>query len=227
MAAAIEEIAARFPTYGSRRIAVMLRRGSTHLLINRKRVRRIMREHGLVCRRKRAMKRTTNSHHPFARFESLVMGLVPERPDQVWVCDITYIKLGNGEFVYLAIVMDVFTRSIRGWSLSRGLGVDLSLAALQQAFLRGVPEIHQTGSRRAIRLSRIRRRVAVETSAGQPGRSGAGSTERLCRKSDSHDQGRRSVLERVPSLRRSCGAGAATSLKPSITASASIRVSAT
>jgi putative transposase len=141
---AIEEIAQRFPTYGSRRIAHQLRRPPYGLAVNRKRVQRIMRERGLVCRRRKASQRTTNSCHPFARFGNLVAGLVIARPDQVRVCDITYIKLGAGEFVYLAIVMDVFTRWIRGWSLSRGLGVELSLAALGQAFRRGVPEVHHS-----------------------------------------------------------------------------------
>jgi putative transposase len=141
---AIQELAAKYPSYGSRRIAAMLRRTAEHPLVNRKRVQRIMREEGLLCRRKRAARRTTNSRHGFARFENLVVGLVIERPNQVWVSDLTYIKLGNREFVYLAIVMDVFTRSIRGWSLSRGLGVDLSLAALQKAFSQGAPELHHS-----------------------------------------------------------------------------------
>lgn len=141
---AIEEIARQFPTYGSRRIAAMLRRSPYCLTVNRKRVQRIMREHGLLCLRKRAGKRTTNSRHEFARFENLVRGLKIERPNQVWVCDITYVRLGHEEFVYLAIVMDVFTRFIRGWSLSRGLGVELSVAALQQALLKGAPEIHHS-----------------------------------------------------------------------------------
>ncbi len=141
---AMQEVAARFPTYGSRRITHQLRRAPYHLTINRKRVVRLMHEQGLVCRRKRVTKRTTNSRHPFARFANLVADLEVTRPDEVWVSDITYIRLGNGEFVYLAIIMDVFTRGIRGWSLSRGLGIELSLAALHQALRSATPHIHHS-----------------------------------------------------------------------------------
>ena len=144
VAQAIEEVARQFPTYGSRRIAHQLRRAPYGLEVNRKRVQRLMRQLGLMGVRKRVGRRTTNSRHPFTRFENLVAGLVSTRPNQVWVADITYVRLGSGEFVYLAIVLDVFTRAIRGWSLARGLGVELSLAALQQAFLRGAPEIHHS-----------------------------------------------------------------------------------
>jgi transposase InsO family protein len=70
--------------------------------------------------------------------------MVITHPDQVWVCDITYIKLGQGEFVYLAIVLDVFTRAFRGWALSHGLGVELTLAALHQALVQGKPGIHHS-----------------------------------------------------------------------------------
>jgi transposase InsO family protein len=141
---AIEEVAARFPTYGSRRITHQLRRAPYHLTLNRKRVVRLMQEHGLVCRRTKATKRTTNSRHPFARFANLVADLEVTRPDQVWVSDITYIRLGSGEFVYLAIIMDVFTRRLRGWSLSRGMGVELTLAALHQALRVATPHIHHS-----------------------------------------------------------------------------------
>jgi len=70
------------------------------------------------------------------------LGIV--RPDQVWVADITYVRLGDSTFVYLAILMDVFTRIMRGWSLSRGLGVELTLAALQGALGKAHPEIHHS-----------------------------------------------------------------------------------
>jgi putative transposase len=65
------------------------------------------------------------------------------RPEQVWVADITYIRLGR-EFVYLAIVMDVFTRSIRGWQLGRSLDQGLTLAALERALVIGTPELHHS-----------------------------------------------------------------------------------
>lgn len=140
----IEEVAAKYPTYGSRRVAAQLWREPYRLQVNRKRVRRIMREQGLVCLRKRRGTQTTNSRHGFARFANLVAGLEVRRPNQVWVCDITYIRLGDGEFLYLAVVMDLFTRSIRGWGLSRGLGAELSLRTLHKALVKGAPEIHHS-----------------------------------------------------------------------------------
>jgi transposase InsO family protein len=143
--AAIESVAAQFPTYGSRRITAQLKRSAPGLLpVGRPRVRRLMRELGLTVRRKKARKQTTNSQHAFPRYPNLVKALIVTQPNEVWVCDITYIKLGNGEFVYLAIVLDVFTRAIRGWALSPGLGVELTLSALQRSLAHGRAEIHHS-----------------------------------------------------------------------------------
>jgi len=141
--AAIQEIAARYPTYGSRRIAAQLRRGPYHFQINRKRVRRLMRELGLVVKPKRKKVATTDSRHPQRHYPNLVEGLEINHPDQVWVADITYIRLGEG-FVYLAVVMDVFTRGIRGWALSRFLDHGLAQEALEIALTKGTPNIHHS-----------------------------------------------------------------------------------
>ncbi|NEQ29198.1 MAG: IS3 family transposase, partial [Microcoleus sp. SIO2G3] len=84
-----------------------------------------------------------NSNHAFKRHPNRVEGLSIARPDQVWVGDITYVKLGS-EFVYLAVLLDVFTRSIRGWHLGRSLETGLTLVALKRALARGKPEIHHT-----------------------------------------------------------------------------------
>lgn len=140
---AIDEVLAEFPTYGSRRMAAQLKRDPHKLLVNRKRARRIMQENGRLQPVKRAKTRTTNSRHPYRRYPNLVLGLAIERPEQVWVSDITYIRLGRG-FVYLAIVMDVFTRVIRGWQLSRSLDQQLALDALNMALEDRVPEIHHS-----------------------------------------------------------------------------------
>ena len=139
----VEELAGQYPTYGSRRITHQLRRTPHLVVVNRKRIQRIMRQNGLLRPVKRRKCRTTNSNHPYPRFPNLVKELVVTRPDQVWVSDITYIRLGNG-FVYLAIVLDVFTRSVRGWCLSRALDQELSLAALRAALATQAPEIHHS-----------------------------------------------------------------------------------
>ncbi len=141
--AAIEEIAGQFPIYGTRRVTNQLRRPPNRLRVNRKRVRRIMAEKELLRPVKRRKRRTTDSQHPYPRYLNLVKELEITHPDQVWVSDITYIRL-NQEYVYLAIIMDVFTRSIRGWCLSRTLDQELTLIALRAALETQSPEIHHS-----------------------------------------------------------------------------------
>jgi transposase InsO family protein len=102
-----------------------------------------MRQKDLLRPVKRKTCRTTDSQHPYPRYPNLVKEVEVVRPEQVWVCDITYVRLGNG-FVYLAVIMDVFTRAIRGWSLSRDLDTHLTLAALQVALMLCIPEIHHS-----------------------------------------------------------------------------------
>jgi putative transposase len=92
---------------------------------------------------KRARYRTTDRQHPYPRYPNLVADLEITRPEQVWVCDVTYVRLGKG-FVFLAIVMDVFTRAVRGWNLGRNLDTELTLVALQHALSLCVPEIHHS-----------------------------------------------------------------------------------
>jgi putative transposase len=140
---AIEEVAGQFPTYGTRRIAQQLRRAPYEIIINRKRARRIMATKKLLRPVKKRKKRTTNSQHPYPRYPNLVKELEITYPDQVWVSDITYIRLQDG-FVYLAIIMDVFTRALRGWALSRSLDQALTLMALRGAFSKHAPEIHHS-----------------------------------------------------------------------------------
>lgn len=138
---AIDSLAAQWPTYGSRRITMELRRqGWT---VNRKHVSRLMGEMGLKIKKKPKKKYTTDSDHPFPRYPNLVSDLEIVHPDQVWVADITYIALAT-EDVYLAIVMDVFTRCIRGWHLGRSLGGELTLTALRPALADRQPAIHHS-----------------------------------------------------------------------------------
>jgi len=138
--AQIEDVLLAFPRYGYRRVtAELARRG---LAINHKRVRRVMHEHDLLQHWRRSW-RTTNSEHGYGSYPNLLRGLAVVRPDQVWCADITYVHLRRG-FVYLAIVLDVFTRSLRGWALSLHLDKALALAALERALAVGRPEIHHS-----------------------------------------------------------------------------------
>jgi putative transposase len=138
---ALRDLAGQWPTYGYRRLTVMLRRQGHR--VNTKHVRRLMHDLGIVGKAPGRRPRTTDSDHPFPRYPNLVEGLEVNHPDQVWVADITYVRLRK-EFVYLAVLMDVFTRGIRGWHLSRSLEQELTLTALDRAFERGRPEVHHS-----------------------------------------------------------------------------------
>jgi putative transposase len=135
------DLAGQWPTYGYRRLTAMMRR--LDWPVNGKRVRRWMEELQLTGEAPKRTTRTTNSKHAFPRFDNLVKDLEISRPDQVWVADITYIRLQR-EFVYLAVIMDVFTRCLRGWHLGRSLDQGLTLAALERALVVATPQIHHS-----------------------------------------------------------------------------------
>lgn len=139
--AALQRLAGEWPTYGYRRLTRMLHRQG--LRVNAKRVRRLMAALGIQGQAPVRRKRTTDSNHAFPRYPNLVQDLDIVRPEHVWVADITYIHV-RVEFVYLAVIMDVFTRSIRGWYLSRSLDQELTLTALNQALRSRTPEIHHS-----------------------------------------------------------------------------------
>jgi putative transposase len=139
--AALVRLAEAWPTYGYRRVTALLRREG--LQVNRKHVARLMREMRLQGRRPRHRPRTTHSGHAYPQYPNLVQSLTVVRPDQVWVGDITSVRLRD-EFVYLAVLMDVYTRGIRGWHLSRHLDQSLTLTALQRALVQYRPEIHHS-----------------------------------------------------------------------------------
>lgn len=139
----LKKVAGIFPPYGTRRVCKELQRSPYRYDINRKRVQRIMRSEKLLRHPKRKKRRTTNSNHPYPRYKNLVKKLEIVYPDHVWVSDITYIRLGQG-FVYLAIVMDVFTRAVRGWHLGRSLSQELTLTALRVALMDHVPAYHHS-----------------------------------------------------------------------------------
>jgi putative transposase len=138
---AVQRLAGAWPTYGYRRLTAMLRREGQ--AVNAKRVRRIMAALGIIGAAPARRVRTTDSTHAFPRYPNLVAERTVERPEYVWVADITYVRVRT-EFVYLAVVMDVFTRGIRGWQLGRSLEQSLTLTALRRALRRGVPAIHHS-----------------------------------------------------------------------------------
>jgi transposase InsO family protein len=127
----IQRIALEFNSYGRRRMRKELQdRG---WVVNEKRVRRIMREDNLLClRRRRFVVRTTDSKHGRPIYPNLAADLKLTGIDQLWVADITYIRLET-EFVYLAVVLDAYSRRVIGWALDRTLEDDLTMAALQMA----------------------------------------------------------------------------------------------
>jgi putative transposase len=139
----LKEVAGKYPTYGTRRLMHQLRRNPYSYRVNRKHIQRLVRKENLLRPVKRRKTRTTNSQHPYPRYENLVKELEIVRPEQVWVSDITYIRLKN-DFVYLAIVLDVFTRAVRGWCLSRSIDLQLTLQALQMALDTHTPQIHHS-----------------------------------------------------------------------------------
>lgn len=130
---AIEQVVLAFPGYGYPRVTRQLQRDGW--AVNHKRIYRLMREAGLLQRRKRGLIRTTNSEHGWPIYANLL----PEcgwrklaRPDEAWGADLTYVRLGAG-FCYLAVLLDLFSRRIVGWNLSESLAADGALAALEMA----------------------------------------------------------------------------------------------
>jgi transposase InsO family protein len=126
----IQKIALRQPSYGYRRVQAELRRGGQQ--VNHKRVRRLMREDNLLCVRRRSFVRTTDSRHGFTVYPNLARKMLLTDINQLWVADITYIRL-QSEFVYLAVILDAYSRRVIGSALSRSLSAELALAALRMA----------------------------------------------------------------------------------------------
>jgi putative transposase len=128
---AVQRLALANRRYGYRRLAVLLRREG--LVVNHKRVLRVMGEDNLLCLRRRPfVPVTTQSHHAWPVVPNRVRGLQPTGPDQIWVADITYIRLREG-FVYLAVVLDAFSRKVVGWAIADHLHASLAIEALQKA----------------------------------------------------------------------------------------------
>ena len=133
---AIQRVALEFPSYGWRRITAALRREKW--AVNHKRVYRWMRADNLLCLRKRKFVVTTDSAHGLPVYPNLARALVLTGLDQLWVADLTYIRL-ELEFVYLAVMLDAFSRRVIGWALEHTLEAALTLQALRMALARRRP----------------------------------------------------------------------------------------
>jgi putative transposase len=132
----IQRIAFEFPSYGwPRMTAELQRRGWA---VNHKRVYRWMRQDNLLCLRRRKFVVTTDSEHGLPVFPNLARTLMLTGLDQLWVADITYVRL-ELEFVYLAVILDAFSRRVIGWALRRTLEAGLTLEALRKALARRRP----------------------------------------------------------------------------------------
>ena len=138
----IEALCLQYPKYGYRRIReLLLRQGYT---VSHRRVARIMKEANLSVSVKRVCRttRSLQTPHPWGnRIQNLDIGF---RCDQVWVGDITYVRKPKSRFIYVCVLMDVFTRMIRGWRVSQHLTQSLTLKPLQEALHQSTPEIHHS-----------------------------------------------------------------------------------
>ncbi len=126
----MQEVALEFPAYGYRRITEELKRRDW--AVNHKRILRLMRQDNLLCLRRRRFVLTTDSRHGLPVYPNLARGLLPDGVNQLWVADITYVRL-RADFVYLAVVLDAFSRRVAGWALGRTLEAELAVSALRMA----------------------------------------------------------------------------------------------
>lgn len=127
---AMQQIALEFPAYGYRRITMELNRRG--FAVNHKHVLRLMRQDNLLCLRRKSFVVTTDSRHNLPVYPNLAAAITPIRVNQLWRADITYIRL-RAEFVYLAVVLDAYSRRVIGWALGRTLEAGLAVSALSMA----------------------------------------------------------------------------------------------
>ena len=178
----IEKLSGRYPRYGYRRITqLLLRMGYT---VGTRRVARLMKNSNLLVTVKRACQ-TTKSLQGEKPWTNRLENVEVSRQDQVWVGDITYVRL-NGRFIYVCLLMDVFTRMIKAWQLSQHLSQSLTLTPLKEALCHSVPEIHHSdqGVQYLSRVSYIAtlQEHRIEISVAQRGRPWEnGYAERLIR----------------------------------------------
>jgi putative transposase len=172
---AIQRIVLANHRYGYRRIAAQLRRDG--LVANHKRVLRLMRRDNLLCLRKRPfVPVTTNSRHEWRVVPNLARGLVPADLDQLWVADITYVRLAE-EFAFLAVLLDAFSRRVIGWALDMHLRASLATTALKMAIeaRRPAPDSLIHHSDRGVQYACAEYTVLLEAHGIQPSMSRVGN----------------------------------------------------
>lgn len=126
----IDWIACEYPRYGYRRITKQLHREG--IIVNHKKVLRLMQENSLLCSAKRKWIKTTDSRHNFKRYPNLIKDKTAYQPNRIWASDITYIRILTG-FVYLAVILDLYSRKVVGYAISRSLDSELVIQALKSA----------------------------------------------------------------------------------------------
>lgn len=137
----VQQVALDWPCYGYRRVTHELKRQG--VCVNHKQVLRLMREENLVRCPKKRFVATTNSDHRLPVYPNIAADMDITAPDQLWVSDLTYIRLGH-EFVYLAVVLDACSRRCLGWSLGRRLEASLATTALKMALKDRKPKVHHS-----------------------------------------------------------------------------------
>jgi putative transposase len=168
----VREICAEFPRYGYRRVTAQLKAEGER--VNHKRVARIMREQDLRVRPKRRFVATTDSSHAGPIFPDLAKDLAPTGPDQLWVADLTYIRILSG-FVYLAVILDAWSRRVVGWAISRRIDAELALAALEVAIATRQPPpgcVHHSDRGSQYASEPYREKLAGHGLRGSMGRRG-------------------------------------------------------
>jgi len=169
---AISAICDEFEHYGWRRVRAALRHQG--MVVNHKKIRRLMREHDLQPRMRRRYVATTDSNHSDPIFPNWAKGLVVDQPNQLWVADITYVAILAG-FVYVGVILDAWSRRVVGYAISRSIDARLTVAALKSAIERRKPPpgcIHHSdrGSQYAAQV--YRDTLAVHGLVGSMGRRG-------------------------------------------------------
>src|SRR5215831_11752543 len=152
---AMHQIAYDWPSYGTRRMTHELKARGWD--VNRKRVQRLMREDNLLCVAKRKFVVTTDSAHGMKVYPNLAGSMILTSIDQLWIADITYIRLEE-EFVYLAVILDAYSRRVIGWHLDEGLDASLTISAVRMALRERTVQpglVHHSDRRSAVCQRRI------------------------------------------------------------------------